>query len=272
MSNSNGTSSNAQCNANRHWTACLSKDGCPFHYSSTYMETHSSFAPHNDNYDRFYNELGTDKNGPDDWPDNNSEVSYTGPWYGPDEECPNPEEDPFENYQWLCDNRYLLPTEPGEILEVSPKQFDPTSGEKRPKFPAELYAPDGPWWNPSTTGQETGQLPASQPAILGPIPTEEPGSLPTEEAEDGPATLHNPHPQVNPPARARRRHPRRTHRGCHRQATTSHSRPKWIIYWTSLECRQWDYHRLRRYQSQRQYAFRRIRPNGYRQARNGETS
>jgi hypothetical protein len=195
MSNSNGTSSNAQCDANLHWTACLSKDGCPFHYSSTYMETNSAFAPHNDNYDQFYNGLGTDNNGPDDWPDDDFEVSYTGPWYGPDEECPNPEEDPFENYQWLCDNRYLIPTEPGEILEVSPKQFDLASGEKRPKFPAELYAPDGPWWNPSTTGQQTGQLPASQPAIPGPIPTDKPGSLPTEEAEDGPANLHNPQPK-----------------------------------------------------------------------------
>jgi hypothetical protein len=195
MSYSNGTSSNAKCDANLHWTACLSKEGCPFHYSSTYMETHSAFAPHNDNYDRFYNGLGTDNNGPDEWPDDTSEVSYTGPWYGPDEECPNPEDDPFENYQWLCDNRYLIPTEPGEILEVSPKQFDPASGEKRPKFPAELYAPDGPWWNPSTTGQQTGQLPASQPAIPGLIPTDEPGSLPTEEAKDGPATLHNPQPQ-----------------------------------------------------------------------------
>jgi hypothetical protein len=74
-------------------------------------------------------------------------------------------------------------------------KFDTASGEKRPKFPAELYAPDGPWWNPSTTGQQTGQLPASQPAIPGPILTDEPGSLPTEEAEDGPATLHNPQPQ-----------------------------------------------------------------------------
>jgi hypothetical protein len=189
MSNSNGTSSNAQCDANLHWTACLSKDGCPFHYSSTYMETHSAFAPHNENYDRFYNGLGTDHHGPDDWPDNTSEASYTGPWYGPDEECPSPEDDPFENYQWLCDNRYIIPTEPGEILEVSPKQFDPASGEKRPKFPAELYAPDGPWWNPSTI---PGPIPTNDP---GSLPISNHGSLPTEEAENGPATLHNPKPK-----------------------------------------------------------------------------
>jgi hypothetical protein len=182
MSYSHGTSSNAKCDANLHWTACLSKEGCLFHYSSTYMETHSAFAPHNDNYDRFYNGLGTDNNGPDDWPDDTSEASYSGPWYGPDEECPNPEDDPFENYQWLCDNRYIIPTEPGEILEVSPKQFDPASREKRPKFPVKLYAPDGPWWNPSTTGQQTGQLPASQSVI--------PGSLPTEEHRKNGADPH----------------------------------------------------------------------------------
>jgi hypothetical protein len=63
------------------------------------------------------------------------------------------------------------------------------------KFPAELYTPEGPWWNPSTTAQQTGQLSASQSVIPGPIPTSDPGSLPTEEAENGSATLHNPRPK-----------------------------------------------------------------------------
>jgi hypothetical protein len=48
----------------------------------------------------------------------------------------------------LVDNRYIIPTEPGQIIDSDPKQYDPASGEQRPKWPAELYAAEGPWWFP----------------------------------------------------------------------------------------------------------------------------
>jgi hypothetical protein len=160
---SNGTSSNA-CDAGMHWTACRSKDGCPFHYSSTIMETHSAFAPHYDNnYPQFSG--GADNNNGWDASYDSDDENYPGPWYGPYDECPNPEDNPVENYAWLVDNRYLLPTEPGQILEENPKQYDSASGEQRPKFPAELYAPDGPWWH------QARQLP-SGPHIPGLLSTE----------------------------------------------------------------------------------------------------
>jgi hypothetical protein len=57
------------------------------------METHFAFAQHNYNHSGFHDALGTDSNDPDDWPDDDSYVSYTGPWYRPNEEYVNPEDD-----------------------------------------------------------------------------------------------------------------------------------------------------------------------------------
>jgi hypothetical protein len=157
---SNGTSSNA-CDASMHWTACRSKDGCPFHYSSTVMETHSAYAPHHDNnYPQF--SCGADNNNQWDGGYDSDDESYRGPWYGPHDECPCPEENAIENYTWLVDNRYFLPTEPGQILEESPKQYDPASGEQRPKFPAELYA----WWQQPADQQPADQQPADQQSVI----------------------------------------------------------------------------------------------------------
>jgi hypothetical protein len=235
---SNGTSSNA-CNASMHWTACRSKDGCPFHYTSTFMETHSAFAPHHDNdYHQF--SCGADNNNQWDASYDSDGESYTGPWYGPDEECPSPEDDPFENYQWLCDNQYIIPTEPGEILEVSPKQFDPASGEKRPR----TLRPRRPMVEPidyRTTDRTTIGQPVSYTRINTDhrprIATDQQPRIATDRGS-GEWTGHFTQSQAeeNPPTHIGRRHQRRTHqRRTHTSLPISHptrlktsiSRPKW---------------------------------------------
>jgi hypothetical protein len=68
------------------------------------METISAYQPYNQYHTEHYG--GTEDNGPDDWPLSDSDDEEMGDSYGPYEECPNPEEEPLENYQWLCDNCY----------------------------------------------------------------------------------------------------------------------------------------------------------------------
>jgi hypothetical protein len=80
----------------------------------------------------------------------------------------------------LVDNRYILQTEPGQILEESAKQYDPASGEQRPKFPAELYAPDGPWWQQPSDQQQAEQPIDQQPSGQLPAGPHIPGLLSTK--------------------------------------------------------------------------------------------
>jgi hypothetical protein len=183
-----------RCDPTFHWSHCVFRDGCPYHYSSGFMETFSAYKSNYDYHRQFLDEKDEwddDRGNPDSdtGSDSDSDVDMDDLPY----ECPNPDDDPFGNYEWLVSQGYIV-FKPEDATRAepapSPRVWDPSSGAPRPKFPQEGEPPNVPWWKqppetlsgrlsscqntPDTTPDAT---PDSESAGAGPIPQPGPSSV-----------------------------------------------------------------------------------------------
>jgi hypothetical protein len=103
------SSSNAprQCDPNLHWSHCLSRDSCPYHYSSGFMETFSTYRSNSD-YHRQFADGETDWDD-DDGQDSDSHTDMDDSLWTANSECPDPDEDPFGNFGGWCTGILCIP-------------------------------------------------------------------------------------------------------------------------------------------------------------------
>jgi hypothetical protein len=129
-----GPSRYARCDPSLHWSHCLSRDGCPYHHETGFMETFSTYRSNYD-YQRQFRDSEIDWNDSESSSDSDSDVDMDDLPY----ECPDPEVDPVGNYsEWLVAHEYIVFKDAKRAEPTpSPRIWDPASGAPRPKFPAE---------------------------------------------------------------------------------------------------------------------------------------
>jgi hypothetical protein len=168
-----------RCDPNLYWSHCQSREGCSYHHDSEFLEPFSTYRSSYDDQYRFRDEAEIDW---DEDNDSDSDTDMDECPFNSDSECPDPDEDPFGNFEWMVYQGYYVFQE-RKRSEPTPSSrvWDPKSSTPRPKFPHERDPHGLPWWKQtpplsrppqSTIQHTTSTIPGASDETVNPIEIE----------------------------------------------------------------------------------------------------